>query len=162
MTESSRRQTSLGQGPGAPPVLTRPAEIRCLDRAESTHLADDRFRDLGAVRPDDPYGDQGIMGAGDPGRALCHGCDSRVDRLAMTAGDCRIVRSVQPAAADGRPPTQTPRFPKGRGGEGRRRPVGSVPASALRRRSGSPVSRALPGERTSLQLRIELNLDDDS
>ena len=50
----------------------------------------------------------------------------------------------------------------GRGGEGKHRAVKFVPASASRRRSGSPVSRALPGKRTSLLLRIELNLDDDS
>jgi hypothetical protein len=28
-----------------------------LQRAESAHLARDRFHDLGAVRPDDPFGD---------------------------------------------------------------------------------------------------------
>jgi hypothetical protein len=39
----------------------------------------------------------------EPARSLCHGCDSRADRVAATAGDPRIVGSVQPTAADRRP-----------------------------------------------------------
>ena len=46
------------------------------------------------------------------GRSLGHGCDSRVDRLAISAGDRRILRSAQPAATDGDRRLATPGFPK--------------------------------------------------
>ena len=36
-------------------------------------------------------------------RCLCHGCDGRADRVTVTAGDRRIVGSVQPTGADRRP-----------------------------------------------------------
>ena len=36
-------------------------------------------------------------------RSQCHGCDSRTDRVAVTAGNPGIVGSVQPTAADRRP-----------------------------------------------------------
>ena len=48
-------------------------------------------------------------------RCLCHGCDGRLEHVAVTVGDPRIVGSVQPTGADRRlpargvaPPRRTP------------------------------------------------------
>ena len=44
---------------------------------------------------------------------FAHGCDSRADRVAVTAGDPRIVGSVQPTAADRRPRARGVAPPRG-------------------------------------------------
>jgi hypothetical protein len=49
------------------------------------------------------YGDVWIIRRRKVALSQCHGSDSRVDCVVVTAGDPGIVGSVQPAAADGRP-----------------------------------------------------------
>ena len=65
-----------------------------------------------AHRTDDPNGDVWIIRRCDAALLLCHGCASRVDGLAMTAGDRRVVRSAQPAAADRQPPARDAGLPQ--------------------------------------------------
>jgi len=45
-------------------------------------------------------------------RLLCHGSDSRVGPVVLTAADRRIVRSPQPAAADRRPAPRRAALPR--------------------------------------------------
>ena len=64
---------------------------------------------------------------------LCHACGSRVDSVVVTAGDRRVVRDAQSAAADTRPRARGTAFPNGR----RARALDGLPArrvAAARRR----------------------------
>jgi hypothetical protein len=79
----------------------------------------------GPAGPRDRLRPTGVVTSAATGRAPCHGCDSRADRVAVTVGDPRIVGSPQPALADRRwrargvaPPRRTTdenqRWPGGR------------------------------------------------
>ena len=86
------------------------AQRRRRSRTRQTRKLRERFRDLGAFRPDESEGDiPGVC----PALArvvLRHGSDSRVDCAVVTVGDHRDVCSPQPAAADSRPPALVPDF----------------------------------------------------
>jgi hypothetical protein len=56
---------------------------------------------------------------------LCHGCDRRADRVAVTAGHPRVVGSLQPTAADRRPRIRGVAIPR-TGAAACRRGVGNV------------------------------------
>ena len=62
-------------------------------------------------------GDKSITRGERAALSQCHGCDSRVDRVAVTVPDRRGVRSAQPAAASSRPPARGAAHPNGRGGQ---------------------------------------------
>ena len=96
----------------------------CKSRLSSiASPADERFRPNSAVRlpltappARRSHFRRAIVPTAASRRCLCHGCDSRADREAVTAGDPRIVGSVQPTAADRRPRARGVAPPRGANG----------------------------------------------
>jgi hypothetical protein len=94
---------------------------------------------------------KGIVTSAATARALCHVSGSRAGQAVVTAGDRRIVRSAQPAAADQRPAVRLVALPQGTisttNQTSRRRPPPPFPSSS---RPGAtlrpPQACAAPGE----------------
>ncbi len=59
-----------------------------------------------------PTSDAPLLLLKDIGLLVRHGFGSRVDRVAVNAGDRGIVRSAQPSAADRRPPARGAALPQ--------------------------------------------------
>ena len=73
-----------------------------------------------------------------------HGCSSRVDRVAVTAGDPRIVPSPQPTAADRRPVARSAAVLKGRKWQKRFAATFGAPDHGPERERASVCQRHVP------------------
>lgn len=71
--------------------------------AETEHHGDDRFCLPAGAQSRDRVGDKRITRGERASLSQRHGCHSRADLVAVTAGDPRIVGFIHPTAADRRP-----------------------------------------------------------
>jgi hypothetical protein len=99
------------------PRAAAAAQTQSRRSPEPRQPRDDRIpreRSSARVRAGDPYGDDAQLRLRRRAGVVRHDCDSRADRVAVTAGDPRIVGSVQSTAADRRRRARSVAPPDGR------------------------------------------------
>jgi hypothetical protein len=109
--------------------------------------ADDRIRHGAELQPCFRFGDRGITSATSAGRALCHGCGSRVGPVVLTAGDRQIVRSPQR-----RPPTDDRQLARPLFHKDEPRNTGDADLPSLLSRFRSRARRRRPTSATTAEL----------
>jgi hypothetical protein len=115
------KQTSRAAAHRSSSVHTRgraaaAAQKQRRDYAEPCEAPDDRIPPesdrVNLPTAGDAYGDLAIARPPPAALSQCHGSDSRVGPVVLTAADRRIVRSPQPAAADRRPAPHPAALPR--------------------------------------------------